>query len=44
VVELNPKRIDLLRSALPACRRVALLSNTRHFGEENEIAACQRAV
>ena len=43
-VELNPKRIDLLRSALPACRRVALLSNARHFGEENEIAACQRAV
>ena len=43
-VELNPKRIDFLRTLLPACRRVALLSNARHFGEENEIVACQRAV
>ena len=43
-VELNPKRIGLLRSALPDCRRMGLLSNSRHFGEELEIAACQRAV
>ncbi len=43
-IELNPKRIDLLRFALPNCRRVALLSNPRHAGEENEIAACQTAV
>ncbi len=43
-VELNPKRIDFLRAALPQCRRVALMSNALHFGEENEIAACQRAV
>jgi putative ABC transport system substrate-binding protein len=43
-VELNPKRIDLVRTILPACRRVALLSNTRHAGEEKEIAACQQAV
>jgi putative ABC transport system substrate-binding protein len=43
-VELNPKRIDFLRAVLPACRRIALLSNARHFGEENEIAACQRTV
>jgi putative ABC transport system substrate-binding protein len=43
-VELNPKRIDFLRTLLPACRRVALLSNARHIGEENEIVACQRAV
>ena len=43
-VELNPKRIDLLRTALPACRRIALMSNTRHAGEEKEIAACQSAV
>jgi putative tryptophan/tyrosine transport system substrate-binding protein len=42
--ELNPKRIDLLRLALPECRRVALLSNARHAGEENDIAASQRAV
>lgn len=43
-IELNPKRIDLLRTALPAVRRVALLSNARHPGEEGEIAASQRAV
>ena len=43
-IELNPKRIDLVRTALPDCRRVALLSNARHPGEEKEIAACQVAV
>ena len=43
-VALNPKRIDLLRTARPACRRIALMSNTRHAGEEKEIAACQSAV
>jgi len=43
-LELNPKRIDLLRTALPHCRKVALLSNARHAGEENEIVACQRAL
>jgi putative ABC transport system substrate-binding protein len=43
-VELNPKRIDLVRDALPGCRHVALLSNARHAGEEKEIAACQEAV
>jgi putative ABC transport system substrate-binding protein len=43
-VELNPKRIDFLRTAVPGCRRIALLSNARHAGEEKEIAACQSAV
>ena len=43
-LELMPKRIDLLRTALPACRRIALLSNTRHPGEDREISACQVAV
>jgi putative ABC transport system substrate-binding protein len=43
-IELNLKRIDLLRVALPLLRKMALLSNARHAGEENEIAACQRAV
>jgi putative ABC transport system substrate-binding protein len=43
-VELMPKRVDLLRSALPRARKIGLLSNTAHFGEENEIVACQRAV
>lgn len=43
-IELNAKRIDLVRTALPDCRKVALLSNSRHAGEENEIKACQEAV
>lgn len=43
-IELNPKRIDLLRTAVPTCRRIALMSNSRHAGEEKEIAACQSAV
>lgn len=43
-VEINPKRIELVRMILPACRHVALLSNARHPGEENEIAACRDAV
>jgi len=43
-LELNPKRIDFLRIAVPECRKVALLSNARHAGEENDIAASQRAV
>lgn len=43
-IELMPKRINLLRMALPACRRIGLLSNSLHAGEENEVLACQRAV
>ncbi len=43
-IELSPKRIDLIRTALPDCRKVALLSNARHAGEEKEISACQAAV
>lgn len=43
-IELNPKRIDLIRAALPNCRKVTLLSNARHAGEEKEITACQSAV
>ena len=43
-LELTPKRIDLVRAARPDCRKVALLSNARHPGEEREIAACQAAV
>ena len=43
-LELNPKRIDFLRMALPECRKLGLLSNARHAGEENDIAASQRAV
>lgn len=40
-IELMPKRIDLLRQALPDCRRIALLSNLRHPGEDREISACR---
>ena len=43
-IELMPKRIDLVRTILPACRKIALLSNARHAGEEAEIAACQVAM
>lgn len=43
-IELMPKRIDLLRQALPACRRIALISNSLHAGEAREVAACQQAV
>ncbi|MCW5745843.1 MAG: ABC transporter substrate-binding protein [Alphaproteobacteria bacterium] len=43
-VELMPKRIDFVRSVVPDCRKIALLSNARHAGEEGEIVACQQAV
>ncbi|HYD05691.1 MAG TPA: ABC transporter substrate-binding protein [Reyranella sp.] len=43
-VELMAKRIDFLRRAAPASRRLALLSNANHPGEEREIAACRSAV
>ncbi len=43
-IELMPKRIGLLRQALPDCRRIALISNARHPGEEREIAACRTVV
>lgn len=43
-IELNPKRIEMVRTVLPGCRKMALLSNARHAGEEKEIAACQGAV
>lgn len=43
-IELVPKRIDFLRRVIPDCRRVALVSNARHPGEESEIGACRRAI
>jgi putative ABC transport system substrate-binding protein len=42
-LELNPKRIDLVREALVDCQTISLLSYARHAGEENEIIACQQA-
>ena len=43
-VELMAKRVDFLRMVAPASRKVALLSNANHFGEEREIAACKQIV
>jgi putative ABC transport system substrate-binding protein len=43
-LELNIKRIGFARDLVPNCRKVALLSNRRHPGEEREIAVCQEAV
>jgi putative ABC transport system substrate-binding protein len=43
-IELSPKRIDLLRAALPDCQKVGLVSNARHPGEENEIATSQQVL
>jgi putative ABC transport system substrate-binding protein len=43
-VELMAKRIDFLRMAVPASRKLALLSNVNHSGEEREIATCQGIV
>lgn len=42
-LELNPKRIGLVRDVLVDCRSIGVLSYARHAGEENEIAACQQA-
>ena len=43
-IELSPKRIGFAREIVPGCRKVVLLSNLLHFGEDREIAACQEAV
>jgi putative ABC transport system substrate-binding protein len=41
-VELNGKRINLLRELLPGARRVTLLTNPIHPGEQLEVAESQR--
>ena len=43
-IELMPKRVDHLRALAPSCRRIAVISNQLHPGEEMEIEACRRAV
>jgi putative ABC transport system substrate-binding protein len=43
-VELMAKRIDFLKMAAPASRRLAVLTNTNHAGEDREVAACKSAV
>jgi putative ABC transport system substrate-binding protein len=42
-IELSGKRIGLLKEALPSLRRLAILSNPLHPGEDMEIAECRRA-
>ena len=42
-VELNGKRIELLKEALPSLRRLAILANPHHPGEDMEIAECRKA-
>jgi ABC-type uncharacterized transport system substrate-binding protein len=41
-VELNGKRLDLLKELLPAVSRVTLLTNPIHAGEQQEVAESQR--
>ncbi|HYU14372.1 MAG TPA: ABC transporter substrate-binding protein [Stellaceae bacterium] len=42
-VELNGKRIELLREILPRLRRVAIIANPAHSGAEFELQACENA-
>lgn len=42
-LEIAAKRVELLREALPHLRRVAVLSNTQHPGEQSEWHATRRA-
>jgi putative tryptophan/tyrosine transport system substrate-binding protein len=41
-VELNGKRLDLMKEMLPAASRVTLLTNPIHPGEQLEVAESQR--
>ena len=41
-VELNGKRLDLLKELLPTVSRVTLLTNPIHAGEQQEVAELQR--
>jgi putative ABC transport system substrate-binding protein len=42
-LEIAAKRVELLREALPELRRLAVLSNTNHPGEQSEWRATRRA-
>ena len=42
-IELNGKRIELLKEAFPSLKRLAILANPLHPGEDLEIAECRRA-
>src|SRR5262245_9131305 len=41
-VELNGKRLDLMKELLPTVSRVTLLTNPIHPGEHSEVAESQR--
>lgn len=41
-VELNGKRIELMKELLPAVSRITLLTNPIHPGEKLEVAESQR--
>jgi putative ABC transport system substrate-binding protein len=42
-VDLNGKRIELLKQAFPSMQRLAILANPLHPGEDLEVAECRRA-
>jgi putative ABC transport system substrate-binding protein len=42
-IELNGKRIELLKEAVPSLRRIAILANPLHPGENMEIAESRQA-
>lgn len=44
IVEINAKRIQILKDIAPATKRIALLSHPNHPGESGEIEVCRRAV
>ncbi|MFO1158930.1 MAG: ABC transporter substrate-binding protein [Reyranellaceae bacterium] len=44
MVELNAKRIEILKQLVPTIRRIALLSFPNHPGEAGEIDVCRRTV
>ena len=41
-VELNGKRLDLMKTLLPTVSRITLLTNPIHPGEHLEVAESQR--
>jgi putative tryptophan/tyrosine transport system substrate-binding protein len=42
-IELNAKRIEMLKQAFPTMQRLAVIANPLHPGEDLEIAECRRA-
>ena len=42
-VELNGKRVELLRELLPQLQRLTILANPNHAGAEFELEACENA-